>query len=147
MAWRTITADDVRGALSAPELAAYNTAAIGSGQDPLADITGTAVHEARAHIADCAANTLPTGNTVPDRVVHHLLAIIRFRMLTRLDLDVSDARKMEYNEAKKFFIRVAECKVSIEQPDGGAIEESSAPQTETLVSPTRIATRDKLSGL
>ena len=133
--------------MSAPELSAFNAAAVGTGQDPLDDITRTAVQEARAHIADCSTNSLAAGDTVPERVVHHLLAIIRFRMLTRVDAGVSDDRREEYRAAMRFFERVSECKVAIESPTGETEETGASTSTETLSSRPRIATRDKLSGL
>jgi phage gp36-like protein len=147
MAWRTITEADVKGAMSSPELDAYNLAAIADGQDPLADITETAVQEARAHIADCATNSLAEGSTVPDRVVHHLLAIIRYRMLTRVDSEVGEDRRTEYKTAMRFFERVSECKVGIEAPTGVTEETGASARTETLSSRTRIAGRDQLKGL
>lgn len=133
--------------MSSPELDAINAAAVATGQDPLVDITATAVQEARAHIADCASNTLAAGDTVPDRVIHHLLAIIRYRMLTRLDMEVSEDRRTEYRTALRFFERVGECKVSIEAPEGATEDSGSTPQTETLVSRPRIAGREQLKGL
>lgn len=147
MAWITLDEDYARGAISAPELAAYQAAAIGSGQDPLADITATAVHEARAHIADCAKNQLAEGLTVPERIVHHILAIIRFRMLTRLDLEVSEDRRIEYRDARKFLERVSECKVSIELPEGAVEDSGSAENIELVESEDRNFTRTKQSGL
>jgi phage gp36-like protein len=147
MAWIEITQDLARSAMSAPELAAYQAAALGEDQDPLVDITKTAVDEARAHIADCSTNSLAAGTTVPERVVHHLLAIIRFRMVTRLDLEVSEDRRTEYRSAVRFFERVSECKVQIEQPDGETEASGATPRVETLASRDRISTREKLSGL
>jgi phage gp36-like protein len=137
----------VKGAMSSPELDAYNLAAISVGQDPLAEITETAVQEARAHIADCASNTLAAGSTVPERVIHHILAIIRFRMLTRVDGVVGDDRRTEYRDAKRFFERIAECKVTIEAPTGATEASGATPSTETLSTRVRIAGRDQLSGL
>lgn len=147
MAWVTLTEDDARGALSAPELAAYQAAALGGGQDPLADITATAVHEARAHIADCAKNQLAEGLTVPERIVHHILAIIRFRMITRLDLEVSEDRRIEYRDARKFLERVSECKVAIELPVGATEDSGSAETIELVGDNDREWTRKKQSGL
>ena len=147
MAWVEITEAMAKGAMSSPELDAINLAAIAGGQDPLADITATAVQEARAHIADCAANSLAVGATVPERCVHHILAIIRYRMLTRIDMEVSEDRRAEYKAAMRFFERVAECKVSIESPDGETEESGSTTSVQTIDSRTRIATRNKLSGL
>lgn len=147
MAWVTITEAMAKGAMSSPELDAVNLAAIASGQDPLADITATAVQEARAHIADCASNSLAEGATVPERCVHHILAIIRFRMLTRIDMEVSEDRRTEYRSALRFFERVAECKVAIEAPEGATEASGATPSMETISSRTRVATRDSMKGL
>ncbi len=147
MAWIELTADHVRSAMSAPELAAYQSAAAGAGQDPLADIIRTAVNEARAHIADCRANKLAAGLTVPERVIHHIVAIIRFRMLTRVDGEVSEDRRTEYRTAVQFFQRVSECRVQIEQPEGETDESGGAQAIDVVSSHGRISTRETLGGL
>lgn len=147
MAWVEVTEAMVKGAMSSPELGAINVAAVASGQNPLADITSTAVQEARAHIADCANNSLAAGETVPERCVHHILAIIRFRMLTRVNMAVSEDRRAEYKAALHFFERVAECKVAIEAPEGETEASGCTPSMETVASRTRVASRDAMKGL
>jgi hypothetical protein len=127
--WRALTEDDILAALSAPETAAYQTAAIVVGQDPLAEITAQVVHECRSHIADCPRNTLAPGETLPRRVHYHALALIRFRLITRLDLEVSEDRRREQRDAIEFFRRVSECKVAVEPAD--ATENS----TDSFASP------------
>lgn len=129
--WRELTEADVLGAMNAPETAAYRAAATGDGQDVLADITVQVVQECRAHIADCQHNTLAAGSTLPIRVIYHAVALIRFRMLTRLDIEVSDDRRREQRDAVEFFRRVSECKVAIEPGDGSASEDG----TDGFVSP------------
>jgi hypothetical protein len=84
--WRELTEADVLGAMNAPETAGYQAAAAGDGQDVLADITAQVVQECRAHIADCERNSLAAGDTLPERVMYHAVALIRYRMLTRLDM-------------------------------------------------------------
>lgn len=133
--------------MSSPELDAINAAAIGLGQDPLADITATAVNEARAHIADFPSNRLAAGATVPERVVHHIVAIIRYRMMTRLDMSVSEDRRAEYRAATRFFERVSEGKVAIESPTGETEATSAGGRVETLAQRPRIAGRNQLNGL
>jgi hypothetical protein len=147
MAWREITEADALGAMNAAETAAYQAAVIGIGQDPLAQITVQVVQECRGHIADCAQNQLAAGNTLPERTIYHALALIRFRMLTRLDLEVTEDRRKEQKDAIAFFHRAAECKVSIEQPEG-ATDTSGPVQKITLLSNHgRQSTRDNLKGL
>jgi hypothetical protein len=118
--WREITEADVLGAMNAAETAAYQAAVTGDGQDPLADITAQVVQECRAHIADHATNTLAAGDTLPERVIYHAVALIRFRMLTRIDIEVSEDRRREQRDAVEFFRRVSEGKAAIEPGDGTA---------------------------
>lgn len=145
--WREITEDDVLGVLNAPEVAAYQTAAAGDGQDVLADVTSQVVNHCRGYIADNRENQLAEGLTLPERCIRPALHLIRKDLLTRLDLEVSEDRRKDASEAIRFFERVADGKVSIEQPDG-AIDTSGPVQTiETISNNERQATREKLSGL
>ncbi len=146
--WREITEDDTRSALSAPELSAYRAAATASGQDVLAQITAQVVQECRAHIADCPHNKLAPGNTLPERAHYHALALIRFRMLTRVPgQEIDEARKIEQRDAVAFFRRAAECKVDIEQPEGAVENTGGAPMIGTIQTRPTIASREQLSGL
>ncbi|MFM2241537.1 MAG: hypothetical protein RLZ97_392 [Verrucomicrobiota bacterium] len=131
MSWRVITEADVLNVLSAPESAAIQAAAAGDDQDVLAEITAQVVQECRGHIADCERNTLAPGNTLPERVIYHAVALIRFRMLTRLDMEVSEDRRREQKDAVEFFRRVAECKVTLEPGDGTATDDG----TDSMASP------------
>lgn len=145
--WRELTEDDVLGVLSEPEVAAYQGAATGSGQDVLADILGQVINHCRGYIADNTQNALAAGLTLPERCLRPALHLIRKDLLTRLDLEVSEDRRKDASEALRFFERVADGKVSIEQPTR-ATDTSGPVQTVTLLSNhERQATRDKLSGL
>lgn len=137
-------------ALTAPEVAAYKSVARGATQDVLADILGQVVQECRAHIADCERNTLAAGSTLPERVVYHAVAMVRFRMLTRLDMEVSEDRRREQRDAVEFFRRVSECKVGIEPGDGSASDDG----TDSMASPKpgisarpRQFSRDQQNGI
>ena len=129
--WRSITELDVLAAMNAAETPAYQLAVIGVGQDPLAEITEQVVQECRGHIADNPANSLAPGSTLPERVFYHSVAMIRFRMLTRLNLEVSDDRRKEQRDAIAFFIRVADGKVALEAGDGSG----SVDDTDGMASP------------
>ncbi len=145
--WRAITSTDMLGVLNASEAAAYQTAAIGAGQDPLADATTQVVNQARGYIADHPANNLAAGETLPERAILPALHLIRVELLTRLDLEVSKDRATAASNALQFFRDVAAGKVALEQPDGELDTQTAAPTIETLASRDRIASRDKLSGL
>lgn len=145
--WRELTEADVQGVLNEPEATAYQAAAIGSGQDVLADAIKVVVNQCRGYIADNAANQLAEGLTLPERTHLSALHMIRVEMLTRLDMEVSKDRESAKRDAIRFFERVAEGKVAIEPPTGAIEESGSTPRIETLVSQTRITGRNNLSGL
>ncbi len=138
MAWRQLTEDDYLTGMSGPETGAYKRAALQAGQtDVLAAIMLQATHEARGHIADCAQNQLAAGDTLPERIIIHVLAIVRYRMATRLGIGVSDARTVEYRESRRFLERVSDCKVAIEDPVGAVSgEDQSSAGSLEVVAPT-----------
>ena len=146
--WRPLTETDVLGVLNSAELAAYQAAVVGTGQDPLADATAAVVNQCRGYIADNPSNSLAAGLTLPERVHLSALHIIRVEMLTRLDLEVSKDRADAKRDAIRFFERVSEGKVTIEQPtENPDTETSSTPAMTTIASRTRVATRETLAGL
>ena len=109
MAWRSLTADDVLTRLAGVELEAYRTAAKADGQvDPLTEILAGVVAEVRSRIAAGSGNQLGAEGTLPDAVRHHGLAMVRFRLITRLPLRVAEDRRKEYEDALAFLDQVAE---------------------------------------
>ncbi len=145
--WRKITESDVLGVLNSYETAAYQSVAAGAVQDVLGDVIGQVVQHCRGYIGDHAANRLADGVTLPERVLRPALHLIRKDLLTRLDLEVSKDRDSDAREALRFFERVSEGKVQIEQPTG-IIDDSGTGQTITMLSNyERQATRDSLAGL
>lgn len=145
--WRELTEADVQGVLNEPETTAYQAAAIGSGQDVLADALTVVVNQCRGYIGDNPANSLAAGLTLPERVHLSALHIVRVELLTRLDMEVSKDRAEAKRDAIRFFERVSDGKVAIESPDGETEETGSSPRTETLSSRERIATRATMKGL
>lgn len=147
MSWRALTETDVLGVMNSAETEAYQAAVIGVGQDALADAIKVVVNQCRGYIADNPSNSLAAGVTLPERVHLSALHLIRVEMLTRLDMEVSKDRESAKRDAIRFFERVSEGKVAIEQPEG-AIDTASPAQTiETLSTNERQATRAKLAGL
>lgn len=145
--WRELTVADVLGVLNAPETAAYQAAAAGDDQDVLADAVTAVVNQCRGYIADNAENSLAEGVTLPERVHLSALHIIRVEMLTRIDMEVSKDRVEARRDAIRFFERVADGRVSIEQPTGTLDTSSGSPSITLLSDNERQATRDTLSGL
>ena len=145
--WRTITEADVLGVLNSYETAAYQSAAAGEGQDVLTDVIGQVVNHCRGYIGDNPANHLADGITLPERVLRPALHLIRKDLLTRLDLEVSKDRDSDAREALRFFERVSDGKVQIEQPTGALDTSGPTQAIETLSSHQRQATRENLAGL
>jgi hypothetical protein len=145
--WKTPTEADLLGVLNAAETSAYQAAAAGEGQDVLADALTAVANQCRGYIADNAANKLADGLTLPERVMLSAMHILRVEMLTRLDIEVSKDRMEAKRDAIRFFERVSDGKVQIEQPTG-AVDASGPVQTVEVISQNeRQATRENLSGL
>ena len=147
--WREITEDDVLTTLTAPEMAAFRTAAIGEDQeDPLPAVTKTAVGEARGYIAGCRTNVLEAGDTVPESMIHQVVTIIRYRLISRLPIRVREAREQEYKDARTYLRDVSICRVGIEQPAAGEESDASFPaSTPTVQSRSRRFSRNHQDGI
>ena len=135
--------------MSAPELSAYQAAAIGQGQDPMNDAISTVVDQCRGYIADNPSNSLAAGSTLPERCILPALHMVRVEIITRCDMEVAEDRRAAKRDAIRFFERVADGKITIEQPDGEDLdtEASAAPAITVSTSRDRVASRDKLAGL
>lgn len=148
MSWITITTDDVKTRLAGAEINAYQTAALSQGQsDPLPEIISGVIKEARSRVAACPHNKLGDGETIPEEILHHVLNIIRYRLITRLPLRVSDDRRKEYEDGIKFLDQVAACKVAIVQPEDEADDQPTDSAVEVVTSKTRRVTGETMKGL
>jgi len=91
--------------------------------DVLPGVIASAVAEVRGRVKACPNNTLAAGDTIPAECEHHFLAIVRYRLASRMGQDMgdqNDPRAVEYREARKFLEEVAACKVAVspgEDPD------------------------------
>lgn len=56
--------------------------------------------------------------TVPQSLVSSAMCIARYRILTRMSLDVNEARRVDYEKAMEHLALVAKGEVIIEPPDG-----------------------------
>lgn len=145
--WRELTEADVLGVLNATETSVYQTVVAGIGQDVLADIIGQVVNHCRGYIADNPANKLAEGVTLPDRCIRPALHLIRKDLMTRIDIEISEDRRKDATEALRFFERVADGKIAIEQPTGATDDSGTTQTMEVISNNERQATRQKLSGL
>jgi len=145
--WREITEDDVLSVLNATEKQAYLTLVKGPEQNVFTDLSTSVVNFCRGYIADNPENALAEGVTLPDRVIRPAMHLLRKDLLTRLGREVDEDRRKDAAEAIRFFERVADGKVSVEQPTGATDESGSSQKIKVLSNHERQATRDKLSGL
>jgi hypothetical protein len=145
--WRELTETDVLGVLNEPENSAYQSAATGDGQDVMLDVITTVTNQCRGYIGDNAANKLAEGLTLPERCHLSALHLIRIELLTRLDLEVSDARAKAGANALRFFERVSDGKVQIEQPEGATDDSGINQEIEGSAPKERLFTRETQRGL
>jgi len=147
MSWITITESNVQTKLAGAELTALKSFALASGQtSPLTEIIEQVVDEIRGYVAACARNTLGVAGTIPAKLLSAALAMIRYRLATRLPIKslLTDDRVKENEAAIRLLEQVAACKFAIEDPVSG---DRSGVSVEQVSTPTRIATREKLAGL
>lgn len=150
MPWLTITEANILSKLSAPELAAMKTAALGSGQsDPLAEAIADVTREVRGYVAGCSGNTLGDGDTIPDELLGAAINRIRYELATRLPVAslLTDARKEANRDAVALFGKVASCSFRIVPPTTAAATQPGGPAVQVVSSTTRQASRSRLSGL
>lgn len=148
MSWQTLSVDNVKTRLTGPELSALQSAALASGQeDPLPEIITTVVDEVRGYIS-AGGHTLETGTTVPSKLVSASLAIIRYRLATRLPVKslLDENRIREYQDAVKLLERVADGRFAIEEPVT-ATSEVQGGSSPSMSSKTRIFTNSDEDGI
>lgn len=116
MAWVTLTEALLSHHMSGPELTAFKTAALKSGQaDPVAAMLAEVATLVRGYVG-AAGIALGTAPTVPDELQNAALDVCRWKVLTRLpgvSMLQDDARKSAYEEALKLFRDVQAGKFSI----------------------------------
>lgn len=147
MAWQALTASDVLAKLSGAELTALQSAALGNGQsDPVPGIITAVIDEVRGYIAANPDNRLGDAGMVPSKLVSATLAIIRYRICTRLPVKslLTEDRIREKDDAIRLLERVADGKFAIEDPLTG---DTSSAKIEQASTPVRRASRSTLSGL
>lgn len=122
MSWTEITVAEITAYLSGPELQALQTAALATTQgDPLPPVIDQAVAEVRGFVDAWDGNALGPDGTVPVRLKGATAALIVYRALLRLpvqlpDPAIMDARKGEADAALRTLQAVAAGRFAIDQP-------------------------------
>lgn len=147
MAWIAITEADVQSRLAGAELTAFKNAAKASGQaDPVAELISQTVDEVRGYIAACSRNTLEAGQKVPSKLKSATLALIVYRINTRLPIAVTQERRDENERADRLMREVAACRFAIEEPTT-ASDESISSSGPRITPRTRTFDRDSQNGI
>lgn len=146
MSWRVPTEDDLLGAISSAELAAYRAAAISEDQtDPVTLVLSTVISLVRGYCAGNSGNVLGPAGTIPAELIGPAMDYLAVDVVKRLPgRDVSDDRDDARKAAIALFRDVAAGRFAIQSY--GA-ETAGGAQVEEASSTTRLATRDTLKGL
>jgi phage gp36-like protein len=149
MAWQSVTTAEIKTRLTGAEVTALQTAALASGQtDPLPDIVTQVVGEVRGYVA-AGGYTLGTGETVPSTLYSATLAIIRYRIATRLPVKaiLTQDRKDENDAAIRLLERVADGKFAVEEPTTASEETLGSPSPSFVTGKTLTMQRDDQDGI
>ena len=148
-----ITTDDVKTRLAGPELVALQTAGLATSQaDPLPEIIQQVVREVRGYVKACAKNagSMGAGATIPDELLGSALAMIRWKMISRLPKTplATEQRRDEYKDAIAHLKQVAACQFEIEPAPSDAVStEVVAVPRPRITKPERNFSREAQSGL
>lgn len=147
MAWIQITEADLLTGISGPELEAVRVAALGENQvDPVQPAIDQVTREVRGRVA--VKNPVGDGNTIPDELLAHAVAIIVMRLPLRaagLVIDPEDERSKAAARAESVLKDVALGSFKIEAPATVSDEEIGAPGP-SIKPRDRNRTRDKYDG-
>lgn len=146
--WISLSVSDVKTRLTGSEVTAVGTAALAVGQtDPTSSIISGVVLEVRGRVRN--KMTCGTGETIPDNLKHHALAIIVHRLFTRLPLSqfLTPSRVAEYDIAMEVLREYGPIIPDVPLvPDTTAVDGTyfAAP---VVTAPTQRFTRDNQAGL
>jgi len=147
MAWITPSADDVKTRLTGAELNAFRTVALASGQaDPITQVMLDTVNEVRGYVA-AGGYVMGTAGTIPPQTLAPALAIIAYRLATRLPLKVSEDRRKQYEDAIAYLRDVAAKRTLIEQDATGEMAPGAQSKVISSRGTTRAVTSTRMRGL
>lgn len=145
--WRAITDEDVLDGLSDTESNVYRTVASVSATDPLPGIIAKVSDKIRTAIRSWRDNRLHEDESfVPEGCIDDAVALIRYRLLNKLDQQISEGRRDEYKEALAYLRDIRAGKVSIERPDEQPDAPAPAPGPRISARKRRFS-RDQQEGI
>lgn len=153
MPWSAMLPADVARRFAAAELSAVKTAAKSAGQDGdviLSEAIADVTMQVRGYVGGCTRNTLGPDGTIPDELKSAALALVRDYLFTRLPglKGLNDElRQKETERAMAQLKDAAACKLAIVPPTTPADDQAAGPAVQSVSTRTRVATREKMSGL
>jgi phage gp36-like protein len=128
MAWITLTDADLETRFAGAELAALRQKALSSGQgDPVPVVLAEVVDLVRGYVAGHQVNQLGVGATVPAKLKTAALSIVRYELLNRLGMRVSEDRKQAYLDAIRLLEQVARGQFAVDEPVEAEVGDFGAP--------------------
>lgn len=112
--WVTLTVDDILSGMTARERDDFAKTSVTVGvPDRLEPILGNMVAEIQGVIASRADNPSPPAeDVIPAEFKRHAIALVRWDILTSIPgYSPGDARKLAYENANTFFVKVSEGKI------------------------------------
>lgn len=147
MPWITLTETDLLARLSAPELAAYRTAALKPGQaDPVAPVIAGVVAEVRGYVAGHKPNALGPEGTIPDTLLDAAMALAVARLPARLGVRLSEERRDARRDAIALLRDVAAGRFFTPAPDDAGSEQP-ASQVELVSGEGAYPSSSSLDGM
>ena len=123
MAWRELTMEGLKARLEESEIAALTKASTSTiTASVVSEVFKQVTDEVRGDILSNPNNIMGPANTLPDQVFRHAYSLLRFTLCNRLGIGAgnnpnTDTRKVEYEDAVKYFDAVSRGDKNVEQPE------------------------------
>ncbi len=117
--WISITLDNLNNAKVAALVSALNTSALGEEQtDRATEIIADIVATIRNKVAACATNQVDADETtIPKELKPQAVRLILWAMKNALEIEVTEAEKIDHANDLKDLNAVAACQLPVSQPD------------------------------
>lgn len=147
MAWRKVNRDDIVATLSQRELDAFS-----GSSDFSADPVDILARRAAALVRDYLRTNgnvrmSPDEEEIPEATISPAMDYLAIDILKRLNLEPSDVRKEARRDAKDYFNRIADGRITPESYGADATSTSGGPGCEVVQTSRIRASGDRLEGL
>lgn len=151
MSWRAITEADVLTVISAPELEAFRSAALGDGQaDPVEAVITQTTADVQGYVGANRANRVGPAGTIPETLLQTALDYMLLKIMSRsagVIIDPEGARKAAGERAERRLRDVAAGAFAVEQPETFNEETFGGGQSPAVSTPERAFDRASQDGI